>query len=87
MGDVLRLQAEVAQTIAQQVRVQLTPQQKARLDSAPRVDPAAYDAFLQGRSYFVWGSNSVEGFRTAQRFFQQCFNSDEGTASSQRATP
>jgi adenylate cyclase len=42
MGDVLRLQADVAQTIAQQVRVQLTPQQKARLDSAPRVDPAAY---------------------------------------------
>jgi len=30
MGDVLRLQAEVAQTIAQQVRVQLTPQQQAR---------------------------------------------------------
>ena len=61
MDDVLRLQAEVAQTIAQQVRVQLTPEQKARLSSAPRVDPAAYDAFLQGRSYFVWGSNSGKG--------------------------
>ncbi|HET7893151.1 MAG TPA: protein kinase [Candidatus Sulfotelmatobacter sp.] len=80
MGDVLRLQAEVAQTIAQQVRVQLTPQQKARLDSAPRVDPAAYDAFLQGRSYFVWGSNSVEGFRAAQRFFQQAIEKDPNLA-------
>jgi TolB-like protein/Tfp pilus assembly protein PilF len=80
MGDVLRLQAEVAQPIAQQVRVQLTPQQKARLDSAPIVDPAAYDLFLQGRSYFVWGSNSVEGFRAAQRFFQQAVQKDPNLA-------
>jgi len=41
MGDALRLQSEVAQSIAQQVRVQLTPQQKARLDSAPHVNPEA----------------------------------------------
>ncbi len=80
LGDVLRLQSEVAQTIAQRVRVQLTPQQKARLNSAPRVDPAAYDAFLQGRSYFVWGSNSVEGFRLAQRFFQQAIQKDPNLA-------
>jgi eukaryotic-like serine/threonine-protein kinase len=80
LGDVLRLQSEVAQTIAQQVRVQLTPQQKARLNSAPRVDPAAYDAFLQGRSYFVWGANSVEGFRLAQRFFQQAIQKDPNLA-------
>jgi TolB-like protein/tetratricopeptide (TPR) repeat protein len=80
MGDVLRLQAEVARTIAQQVRVQLTPQQKARLDSAPRVDPAAYVAFLQGRSYFVWGSNSAEGFRVAQSFFQQAIQKDPNLA-------
>ncbi len=80
MGDVLRLQAEVAQTIAQQVRVQLTPQQKARLNSAPSVDPAAYDAFLQGRSYFMWGSTSVEGFRAAQNFFRQAIQKDPNLA-------
>jgi serine/threonine protein kinase/Tfp pilus assembly protein PilF len=76
MGDVLRLQNEVAQTIARQVRVELTPQQKARLDSAPRVDPAAYDAFLQGRSYFVWGSTSVEGFQKAQSYFNKAVQQD-----------
>jgi eukaryotic-like serine/threonine-protein kinase len=80
LGDVLRLQSEVAQTIAQQVRVQLTPQQKAQLDAARRVDPAAYDAFLQGRSYFVWGSNSVEGFRKAQGFFKQAIQRDPNLA-------
>jgi TolB-like protein/Tfp pilus assembly protein PilF len=76
LDDVLRLQSEVAQTIAQQVRVELTPQQKARLDAARRVDPAAYDAFLQGRSYFERGANSREGFKQAQIFFQQAIQHD-----------
>jgi eukaryotic-like serine/threonine-protein kinase len=80
LGDVLRLQGEVAQAIAQQVRVQLTPQQKAQLNSAPRVDPAAYDAFLQGRSYFSWGASSQEGFRKAQTFFQEAIQKDPNMA-------
>ena len=80
LGDVLRLQGEVAQAIAQQVRVQLTPQQKARLNSAPRVDPAAYDAFLQGRSYFSWGASAEEGFRKAQTFFRQAIQKDPNLA-------
>ena len=74
--DVLKLQSEVAQTIAQQLRVQLTPQQKARLGSAPRVDPVAYDAFLRGRSYFQWGSSSLEGYKKAQLLFEQAIRKD-----------
>jgi serine/threonine protein kinase/tetratricopeptide (TPR) repeat protein len=81
LGDVFRLQSEVAQAIAQQVRVQLTPEQRARLNSAPRVDPAAYDAFLQGRSYFALGANSEEeGFRKAESFFQQAIQRDPNLA-------
>src|SRR5215469_8985864 len=80
LDDMLRLQAQLARTIAQQVRVQLTAQQKARLESAGRVDPAAYDAFLQGRSYFGWGANSREGFTKAQAFFQQAIQKDPGLA-------
>jgi len=78
LGDMLRLQAQLARTIAQQVRVQLTAQQKARLESAGRADPAAYDAFLQGRSYFGWGANSREGFTKAQAFFQQAIQKAPG---------
>ena len=76
LDDVLRLQSEVAETIAQQVRVQLSPEQKARLGSAPRVDPAAYDWFLQGRAYFQWGTNSREGFAKAQKLFQDAIDKD-----------
>jgi len=80
LSDVLKLQSEVAQTIAQQVRVQLTPEQKAQLGSAPRVDPVAYDAFLQGRSYFVWGANSQEGFTKARILFEQAIQKDPNLA-------
>src|SRR5579864_3733419 len=79
LGDILRLQSEVAQTIAQQVRVQLTPLQKARLGSAPTVDPEAYDEFLQGR--FTWRTvNTQEGLRKAQMFFDQAIQKDPSFA-------
>ena len=57
LGDVLRLQREVAQTIAQQIRVQLTPQQVARLSSARAVNPRAYELYLKGR--FEWSRTST----------------------------
>src|ERR1700689_5650356 len=42
LGDVLSLQSEVAQAIAQQVRAQVTPQQQARFNAARPVNPEAY---------------------------------------------
>jgi TolB-like protein/DNA-binding winged helix-turn-helix (wHTH) protein len=42
LGDVLMLQGEVADAIAQQVRAQLTPEQQAQLRLAHPVNPAAY---------------------------------------------
>jgi len=80
LDDVLRLQSDLAQTIAQQVRVQLTPQQQARLGSAPRVDPVAYDEFLEGRSYLHRGSVAQEGLRKAQGFFEQAIKTDPSFA-------
>ncbi len=50
LGDILNLQAEVANAIAQQVRAQLTPTQRAQLRSAHSVNPAAYDDYLRGAS-------------------------------------
>jgi TolB-like protein/tetratricopeptide (TPR) repeat protein len=55
LSDVLALQADVARAVAQQVRLELTPQEHAQLASRP-VDPAAYDAYLRGRELVgPWG--------------------------------
>jgi len=51
IGDVLRLQSDVAQAITQQVRAQLTPELKQQLTAVRQVDPGAYEAYLKGRYY------------------------------------
>jgi TolB-like protein/DNA-binding winged helix-turn-helix (wHTH) protein len=51
VGDVLTLQAQVAQTIAREIQVKLTPEERTLLGSARSVDPQAHDDYLRGR-YF-----------------------------------
>jgi TolB-like protein/Tfp pilus assembly protein PilF len=52
LRDILSLQNEVAQTVAEQIHLTLTPEEKARLALAPRIDPEAYEAYLKG-NYFL----------------------------------
>lgn len=49
LRDILRLQREVAQAIAGEIRVKLTPQEQVRLAKARPVNPEAYDDYLRGR--------------------------------------
>ena len=51
-SDVLSLQAELASAIAQEINVQVTPGEHARLATAPSVVPEAHDAYLKGRYFF-----------------------------------
>ena len=50
--DVLTLQDELASAIAKEIEVQLTPSERVRLARATAVNPAAHDAYLEGR-YFI----------------------------------
>src|ERR1700723_443634 len=75
-GDVLKLQAEVADAIAQQVRAQLTPQQKAQLRRADVVNPVAYDSYLKGRLYFTTGFTNPDLLKKAQQDFAESIQKD-----------
>ena len=79
-SDVLKLQSEVAQAIAQQVRVQLTPQQQARLNSVQVVNPAAYEAYLKGRFYESASFATPQAIRNAQRYYEEAIQKDPGLA-------
>jgi TolB-like protein/DNA-binding winged helix-turn-helix (wHTH) protein len=46
--DALALQNEVAQTIAGEIRAQLTPREKARLGTPRPINPEAQEAYLRG---------------------------------------
>jgi TolB-like protein/DNA-binding winged helix-turn-helix (wHTH) protein/Flp pilus assembly protein TadD len=80
LGNVLRLQSEVAQAIAQQVRAQLTPQQQARLGSAPSVNPEAFEAYLKGRFYLTNQFTMAEPLNTAKSYFEESIRKDPGFA-------
>ena len=50
--DVLKLQGEVARAVADEIRIQLTAEERARLASARSVNPQAHEAYLLGRYHF-----------------------------------
>ena len=78
LKDVLDLQSEIAQAIARQVQVKLTPQEEAQLVKARPVDREAYEAYLKGR--YLWNRRSGEGLERAARYFQQAVAKDPNYA-------
>ncbi len=80
LGDVLSMQSEVAQTIAQQVRAQVTPQQQANLRATRPVNPEAYDAYLKGRYYLTNHFTSAEPLNVAKGYFEESLRKDPGFA-------
>ena len=80
LGDVLKLQDDVAQAIVQQVRAEVTPQQQVRLSSGPQVNPEAYDAYLRGRYYYLNHFTMLSGLNTAKSNFEEAIRKDPGFA-------
>ncbi len=78
LGDVLALQREVAKAIARQIRITLTPQQEARLATAPKVDPGSYDAYLRGR--YHWNKRTIEELKKSVQYFEQAIALDSNYA-------
>ncbi len=74
VGDVLELQAEVARSVAAEVRVQLTPREIARFAGPRAVDPRAYEAYLRGR--FHWNARTPAEMLKGVTFFQQAIAID-----------
>jgi len=80
LGDILTLQSDVAQAIAQQVRAQLTPQQQARLGAPHPVNPEAYDSYLKGRYYLSNQFTMAQSLNMAKTYFEEAVRKDSGFA-------
>jgi TolB-like protein/Flp pilus assembly protein TadD len=78
LHDALDVQAEVARTIAERIRIDLTPQERARLTTPRAVDPAAYELYLRGRQAF--SSTTEPGYRQALELFALAAAKDPGYA-------
>jgi serine/threonine protein kinase/tetratricopeptide (TPR) repeat protein len=51
LRDILEVQNEVARDITEAIQLKLSPRDQVRLAGAQRIDPVAFDYFLQGRFY------------------------------------
>jgi TolB-like protein/DNA-binding winged helix-turn-helix (wHTH) protein/tetratricopeptide (TPR) repeat protein len=68
VGDVLVLQGEISRTIAEEIRITLTPQQRTQLGKNPGVDPQVEEDYLKGRYHLNKGSEKE--IRKAIQFFE-----------------
>ncbi len=78
LHGVLALQSDVARAVASQIRVQVTPQERALLATTRRVDPEAYQLWLKGR--FFSYKRSTEGLTRALEYFNQAIEKDPAYA-------
>ena len=74
LRDALALQNTVARAITEQIRINVTPEERVALKSARVVNPDAYEAYLKGR--YFWNKRTGEGLKRAKGFFDQAVAAD-----------
>jgi non-specific serine/threonine protein kinase len=75
LEDVFAIQEEIARSIAQALRITLTPQEEKRMARKPTENPQAYDFYLRGRSY-----TRRENMDYALQMFEQAIQLDPSFA-------
>ncbi|HZV85915.1 MAG TPA: tetratricopeptide repeat protein [Candidatus Binatus sp.] len=75
LRDVLTLQSEVAQSIAQKVEVTITGEERARLTAARPIAPEVYESYLKGRS-ILDKSYSRSGLEESIGYFEEATKRD-----------
>ncbi|MFQ5694366.1 MAG: protein kinase [Terriglobia bacterium] len=78
LRDVLALQGEVAQAIAEEIKIAVTPEEEARLASARPVNPEAHEAYLKGR--YFWNKRTEEALKTSLEYFARAIEKDSDYA-------
>jgi TolB-like protein/DNA-binding winged helix-turn-helix (wHTH) protein/Tfp pilus assembly protein PilF len=76
--DTLALQSQVAREIAEQIRIQLNPQEQATLKAKKVVNPESYESYLRGR--FFWNKRTADGLNMAVAYFRQAIEEDPSDA-------
>ena len=78
LSDTLAVQNQVARAIADEIRVEITPQEQVALKSAKKIDPEAYEAYLKGR--YFWNKRTADGLERAVDYFNQAVARDPNYA-------
>src|ERR1700746_1039165 len=76
--DILTVEDDVAKAVAQEIRLRLTSQQQAELAQAHRLNPAAFDAYLQG--YYFFERNTDKDTEMAGKYYERATQLDPSYA-------
>jgi tetratricopeptide (TPR) repeat protein len=74
VGDTFALQKKVARAIAEQIRIQVTPQERAVLEHVQVVNPEAYENYLKGR--YFWKKRTADAVTKAIDYFNRAIEID-----------
>jgi tetratricopeptide (TPR) repeat protein len=74
LRDTLTLQNKVTSAIADQIRINLNPQEQAALKNTKIVNPQAYEFYLKGR--YFWNKRTADGLKVALAYFNQAVDQD-----------
>src|SRR5271157_902232 len=77
-GEIIRLEAQAALSIAHEVSGRLTTAEETRLASKRTSNPQAFDAYLRGR--YLWNDRTAEPASGAGAYFEQALRQDPGFA-------
>src|SRR5262245_7545210 len=75
LRDLLTLEGELGQAIAEQVQLKLTPAQKATLTRTSYTDPRAYEAYLKAR--YFWSQFRLDSLNRSIDYYKEALESDD----------
>ncbi len=74
LTDIFAVQGEIAQQVAEGLKVQLLSNERERLDAKQTGSPEAYSLYLKGRYY--WNERTEEGVKKAIKYFEEALKAD-----------
>lgn len=74
LTDVFAIQGDIAEQVAEALRIKLLSKEKAIIEKKATDNPEAYTLYLKGRYY--WNERIEEGIKKAITFFEKALNID-----------
>jgi TolB-like protein/Tfp pilus assembly protein PilF len=74
LRDVLELQSDVAQAIANEIEVKLAPRDRGRRAAAGTVNPQSYEDYLKGR--YLWNTRTQEALEKSIRYLERAIQNE-----------
>lgn len=72
--DILSVQSEIARRVAEEVKIILTPEERARLGNIRQVNPEAHELYLKAR--YHWNKRTEDSVKKALSYFHQVIDRD-----------